>query len=138
MAYLALIHRAQGLICYAYHDLFKSAEKGKPAPPEVFERRWGEVSRIAKAVRAALPALLEGEEVAADLVSPLRYRVLRLPKATCVVVVNTDARDSAALALPVPVGTTARELDTGRTFAVQGGEIHGLLGPLAAAIYLVE
>lgn len=62
MAYLALIHGANGLIFYSYFDLFRDVG-GKRAEPEVFERRWSEVRQLGKELSSLLPMLLEGEAI---------------------------------------------------------------------------
>ena len=138
MIYLALIHRAQGLICYSYYDLFKDVEAGRKVPQEVFERRWGEVARVSQVVKQIIPALLEGEETDARLEGTVRHRILRAGNTSTVIVVNTDSASSATLSLPVPAGTVARQLDTGRSVPIRDGKLHDLLGPLGAAIYTVE
>lgn len=138
MIYLALIHRAQGLICYSYYDLFKDVEKNTKVPQEVFERRWSEVTRIAGVVKQIIPALLDGEEVAAKLDGVVRHRILKHGGRRVVIVVNTGTASSKTIALPVPGGTTAKQLDTGRTVPIEGGKLRDLLAPLGAAVYLVE
>ncbi|MBM4039372.1 MAG: hypothetical protein FJ290_12735 [Planctomycetes bacterium] len=91
MVCLALIHGAQGLICYSYYDLLKGDDKA------VFARRWKEVSSIATEVAKLAPVLLEGKEVAADLKGPVRYRALAHDGATHILAVNT---------LPKPLDVT--------------------------------
>jgi hypothetical protein len=139
MIYLALIHRAQGLVCYSYHDLFKDVPAGKQVPQEVFERRWTEVTDALRDIREILPFLLDGEETAADLTSRVRYRVLRLKDKACVIFVNTDPKDMAAALIPLPCGTTARKLRSGLVVPILGGKLSmAILPPLGAAVYVVE
>jgi hypothetical protein len=92
MVFLALIHRAQGLVCYSYYDLLKGGERG------VFERRWKEVSAIAGEVAKLAPVLLEGKELAADLKGAVRYRVLEHGGAAHVIAVNTSSSPCEAAA----------------------------------------
>ncbi len=95
MVYLALIHGAQGLICYSYYDLFKGGDKA------VFARRWKEVGAIAGEVAKLIPALLEGKEVAADLKGGVRYRAIEHDGATHVIAANTTpAPVDASVDLP--------------------------------------
>ncbi|HUT32010.1 MAG TPA: hypothetical protein VNE39_00905 [Planctomycetota bacterium] len=95
MVCLALIHGAQGLICYSYYDLFKGDDKG------VFERRWKEVSAIAGEVAKLIPVLLDGKEVAADLKGVVRYRALEHNGSTRVIAVNTSPKPlDATIELP--------------------------------------
>lgn len=95
MAYLALIHGAQGLICYSYYDLLKGGDKA------VFERRWREVSAIAGEVAKLIPVLLDGREVAADLKGAVRLRALEHAGATHTVAVNTSGEAlDATIAFP--------------------------------------
>ncbi len=113
MVFLALVHRAQGLVCYSYYDLLKGGK-------EQFERRWREISAIAGEVRALMPVLLEGEEVAADLEGPVRYRAIRHAGRIHLIVVNTDTRPRQAT-IELPHKTWSKPLR-----------------PLAAATWLVE
>jgi len=62
MFYLALIHGAQGLIAYSYFDLLRTIG-GKPAPRDLFERRWREIRAIIHEVKQLIPVLLEGKDV---------------------------------------------------------------------------
>ncbi len=95
MVYLALIHGAQGLICYSYYDLLKGDDKA------VFERRWREVSAISGEVAKLIPVLLEGKEVAADLKSAVRYRALEHDGTTHIIAVNTlPVPQDASIGLP--------------------------------------
>jgi len=82
MVFLALVHRAQGLICYSYYDLLKGGK-------EKFKRRWREVNAIAEEVQELMPALLEGNEVAARLMGDVQYRVLDHRGVLRIVAVNT-------------------------------------------------
>jgi len=137
MIFLALIHRANGLICYSYYDLFKAVEKGKKAPDAVFERRWREVSRIAQEVKRLIPVLLDGREVAADLASPLRHRVLDHGGALHILAVNTSDAE-ADLAIPLPRAKTAKRVDTNAEATLAGGKLTDRLKPLETAIYEVR
>jgi hypothetical protein len=129
MAYLALIHGAQGLVCYSYYDLFKGVGKGGTAPPEVFERRWREVSAIAQDVRKVIPALLGAESARSELRASVRWRSVLYNGRTVVLAVNTDAKAEARFNPPVPAGATLRRLD---------GALSNRLGPQEAAIYVAE
>ena len=137
MVYLALVHRAQGLICYSYYDLFKAVERGKKVPAEVFERRWREVSSIAKAVRQIIPFLLEGEEAGADLKAALRHRVLKHGAKACVIAVNTHSATPATTDVAIP-GARATRLDTGRPAPVADGRLRAPLAPLGAGVFLIQ
>jgi len=126
MIYLALIHGARGLVCYSYYDLFKGASKGTKAAPEVFERRWREVSAIAGHVRKIIPDLLEAERSEAELTQSVRWLKLVHGARTVVIAVNTNAEAPAPF---VPPGNALRRLD---------GPNVGQLGPLEGAIYVSE
>jgi len=138
MVFLALIHRAQGLVAYSYYDLLKGLDKGATAPAELFERRWKEVSGIAAEVRKLVPVLLEGKEVAADRTSLVRFRVLRFQKADHVLVVNTSPKAQLQVSVPVREGATARRTDADRATVVEGARLVDKLDPLEAAVYIVE
>jgi hypothetical protein len=138
MIYLALVHRAQGLICYSYYDQFKDIEAGKKVSQEVFERRWGEIVRIAQVVERIIPALLHGEEVGADLEGRVRFRVLKHDAKATVIAVNTHPSDSVTFALPVAGALKATKLDTRDAVTVEQGTLRDLLPPLGAAVYRVE
>lgn len=128
MVFLALIHRADGLICYSYYDLFKGVDQAG------FERRWKEVSRIAREAKALIPVLLEGREVAVGHADPIRYRILEHDGALHVLAVNTsDAK--AALAIPLPHAKTARRADTDAETEVEGGKLIDTLKVLETAVY---
>ena len=95
MVCLALIHGAQGLICYSYYDLLKGDDEA------VFDRRWKEVSAIAGEVAKLAPVLLEGREVAADLKGAVRYRAIEHNGATHILAVNTlPVPQDASIGLP--------------------------------------
>jgi len=132
MIYLALIHRAQGLVGYSYYDLLKGDDKA------VFARRWGEVSAIAADVRRLIPALLEGREAGADRESAVRYRVLEAGGAAYAIVVNTHGDAAADIAIPIPRGAAATRLDTGRPAALRDGKLIDTLQALESALYLVK
>jgi len=114
MVFLALIHGAQGLICYSYYDLFKGDDKA------VFDRRWREVSAIAGEVAKLAPVLLEGKEAACDLKGAVRCRVLDHGNAAHVIVVNTSPNACDAVVV-TPRGKWA-----------------GRLAPLEAGVHAVK
>jgi hypothetical protein len=116
-------------VCYSYYDLLKGVGKGRKAPPEVFTRRWREVSAIARDVRKVIPALLGAESTRLDLRSAVRWRSIVYHGRTVVLAVNMDAEAEAKFAPPVPDGTSLRRLD---------GALADRLGPLEAAIYVAE
>lgn len=95
MVLLALIHGAQGLVCYSYYDLLKGNDRA------LFDRRWKEVSAIADDVAKLLPVLLEGKETAAELKGAVRYRALEHGGATHIMAVNTSTAPlDVGIALP--------------------------------------
>jgi len=138
MVFLALIHRAQGLICYSYFDLFRDGAKGQRASKEVFERRWKEVSAIAGEVRQLMPALLEGKEVGADRKGIVRHRILEYNNAAYVIGVNTDPGARSKLTVRLPKRERATRIDTQRELQLQDGKLVDELGPLEAAIYVAK
>ena len=129
MVFLALIHRANGLIGYSYYDLLKGVD------PAGFERRWKEVGRIAGEVRQLIPVLLDGREIAVGHADPVRYRVLEHDGSLHVFAVNTSDAD-AALNIPLPGGTTA--LRANATPRIADGKLLDTLKPLETGSYVIK
>lgn len=103
MAYLALIHGANGLIFYSYFDLMRDVG-GKGVAPEVFEKRWNEVRQLGKELASLIPALLEGEAISVKFEpvgSPVHLRCLRRKSEIYVLAAN-PTEEEAKVALSVP------------------------------------
>lgn len=99
MAYLALIHGANGLIFYSYFDLFRDIG-GKKAEPEVFERRWNEVRQLGKELASLLTVLLEGETVSVKVGQPenmVNFRCFRLKNEICLLVANPSDQEAEVM-----------------------------------------
>ena len=129
MIFLALIHRADGLICYSYYDLFKDVDKAG------FERRWKEVSAIAQEVRRLIPVLLEGREVAVGHADPVRYRALMHDGVTRILAVNTSPDAEADLSIALPDAKSAKRADADAEARIADGKLLDRLKPLETAIY---
>ncbi len=103
MAYLALIHGANGLIFYSYFDLFREIG-GKMAEPEVFERRWKEVRQLAQELASLSTVLLEGEATSVKFEpseTSIHLRCLRKEREIYVLVANpSDEKAEITLSMP--------------------------------------
>lgn len=141
MFYQAVISGAKGLIAYSYFDLL-SVTGRKPAPEEVFERRWREVSQIAGEMKKLIPALLEGEDVP-QLQGKLEGGKILLRgiayKGQIYILVANISNGNLPLAISLPgIGwKTVRRID-GTSVSLKEGKIQEGLKPLEATTYIVS
>lgn len=129
MIFLALIHRANGLICYSYYDLLKNVDEAG------FARRWKEVSTIATEVKNLIPVLLDGKELAVGHTDPIRYRILGYAGGLHVLAVNTSAAE-AGVAIPLPRGTVP--VRGGASPRIADGKLLDTLKPLETGNYVIK
>lgn len=141
MFYQALINGAKGLIAYSYFDLLE-VTGGKEAPKEVFERRWQEISAIAREVKKLIPVLLEGKDVA-QLQGKLgdgkvMIRGLAYQNKLCILVANISSdRVSLTVSLPGKGWREAKRID-GAPITLKAGKLSDQLKPLEATTYVVS
>lgn len=141
MFYQALINGAKGLIAYSYFDLLRITG-GKEAPREIFERRWQEISRIAKEIKSLIPALLGGEDVA-QLQGKLgdgkvMIRGLSYRNKLYILSANTSSESlSITLLLPGKGWKTAKSID-GTPITLKEGKLSLQLKPLESTTYVIS
>jgi hypothetical protein len=126
MICLALLHGANGLIAYSYFDLKRAPE---------FERRWGDVKRIAAEVKRLTPWLLEGRHGPLQKVGGLEMRTWRKGQETVLVVAN-PTRQAAEARIPVPQGARRLvPLFEGETLTAQDGRFAVACPPLGVSVW---
>jgi hypothetical protein len=143
MAFLGLIGGARGIIFYSYYDLFRDTGHAS-APPEVFARRWDEVSRIAADLRKVIPAALDGTPVEIETTGSgehVRAAALRLDGRVYLIAANTSADSPQALRAALPV-VLSRGAAAARVFGkgevrLTAATLEDLLAPLAAEAYVI-
>lgn len=141
MFYLALIRGAKGLIAYSYFDLLRTTG-GKPAPGDVFEKRWEEVRKIAGEINHLIPILLEGEEVKGlpSIVGDGRVflRCLEHGGKLYLLVANASG-ERVEISIPLPVKSirSAFRLD-GTKVKFQANLLRDALNPLEATTYIIS
>ena len=141
MAFLGLIGGAKGIIFYSYYDLFRETGHSQ-APADVFERRWGEVTRIAADLRKVIPAALEGELVAVEMSGSgpdVRASAFRLNGHVYLLAANASSespQDVAAKLTGAPQGAV-RKLFSGGAAKLERDALRDTLPPLGVETYLM-
>lgn len=105
MTYLCLIHGADGLIYYCYHDLLRD--------PATFERNWSDMSAVGREVRLLEPALVSAVAIPAIEVKTDSVALQWAARAddsghTFVMMANTDSEMPAKAQIHIPAGARAR------------------------------
>jgi hypothetical protein len=105
MAYLALVHGADGLLLYSYFDLFHPP--GRPDDPVYFESRWAEVAAIGQELSALAPELLRGRDLelaSSGPASPLQARALEEADGLHLLLANPNRTRPAGRTFTLPPG----------------------------------
>ncbi len=130
MAYLALIHGANGLIFYSYFDLFRDVG-GKRAENEVFERRWGEVRQIGRELSSLVSVLLEGKAISVKVEpteTPIHLLCLRRNGEIYVIAANPSDKE-AEVVLSMPLKADVRSSSEALKAVWKGQKLHLTVAP---------
>lgn len=133
MTYLCLIHGADGLIYYCYHDLLRD--------PASFERHWSDMVQVGREVRRLEPALVSARgtpplQIQTD--APAVQWAARCDDSgnAFILVANPDPDHSARVRAPIPPGAKARLLRGTAPIATSDGDVE--LPPMDAATVIIE
>jgi len=140
MAYLGIIHGARGMIFYSYFDLSREKNRSQ-APPEVFEKRWEEVTRIAGEIKSLIPIVLNGTSIASVVSKPgVHANMIRVGGDVYIIAANASSAKPSDFVLGVPERTKPEAADvlTDKKVAIEGGVLREQFQPLEVKVYKIE
>ncbi|OHE78292.1 MAG: hypothetical protein A2107_05240 [Verrucomicrobia bacterium GWF2_62_7] len=137
MTYLCLIHGANGLIYYCYHDLMRDRLG--------FDKRWADMLVVGNEVKQLFPALLSAAKPPKLDVRTSRDAVQFATRADdarrrYVLLANPDPKEAATVTVAVPARATLQLLQRGQIKPVTAanGRCEIALEPMSAATLIVK
>lgn len=133
MTYLCLIHGADGLVYYCYHDLLRD--------PASFEKNWADMSEVGREVRLLEPALVSARGTPPFQIQTDAAAVQWAARSddsgkAFIMMANPDPVHAAKVRAPIPPGSVARLLRGESPIAASSGEVD--LPPMGAATLVIE
>ena len=145
MSWQCIAEGANGLIYYSFFDLQRMdktvEEGGRALVAEPFDKRWGEVKKIAQEIADQFPILLAVEPtldvVLAEENPNVSYRLYGTDEGTWLLAVNKTAQEQTAV-FSVPEGAKIVETRLGEPPVQNGARVSVVLQPLEPKLIRVK